>query len=120
MLIDENEIFHQATQRICGILDLTSAMQQCLIYLKDFMPADMFHLAVYDRGLDALKIIAIATPDKATRENIILHLDEKTRQRFQRNRDMVNRGENLQPFILDPERTKSLWKTMTQVKGMWN
>jgi len=119
MLIDENEIFREATLRICGILNLTSAMQQCLIYLKDFMPADMFHLSVYDRGLDALKIIAIATPEEATRENIIIHLDEKTRKGMHRRQDLISRGETIQPFILDPERTKSLWKTMTQVKGMW-
>ncbi len=75
MLVDENEFFRQATLLICGNLDLELAMQKCLLYLRSFMPADRFQLTLYDRGLSALRTIAIVTPTKASRVNTVLPLD---------------------------------------------
>jgi len=64
MMIDENEFFRQATLRICGNLDFELAMKDCLIFLRSFMPADRLQLSLYDRGLSALRTIAVATPQK--------------------------------------------------------
>jgi transcriptional regulator with GAF, ATPase, and Fis domain len=80
MTIDENDFFRQATLRICGNLDFEIALQECLIYLKSFMPADRIHLNLYDRGLTALKTVAIATPTESQRVNTVLPLDEKGRK----------------------------------------
>jgi transcriptional regulator with GAF, ATPase, and Fis domain len=77
MMIDENEFFHQATLRICGNLDFEFAMQECLIFLRSFMPADRLQLSLYDRGLSALRTIAIATPTEASRLNVVLPLDDE-------------------------------------------
>ncbi len=76
MIIDENDFFRQATIRICGNLDFEFAMQECLLYLRNFMPADRMQLNIYDRGLGALRTIAIATPTEASRLNMILPLDD--------------------------------------------
>ena len=76
MVIDENEFFRQATLRICGNLDFEFAMQECLLYLRAFMPADRLQLNLYDRGLSALRTIAIATPTEASRLNTVLPLDD--------------------------------------------
>ena len=48
MINDENTFFRQATLRICGNLDFEIALQECLVYLKSFMPADIIHLNLYD------------------------------------------------------------------------
>jgi len=77
MIIDENEFFRQATLRICGNLDFEFAMQECLIFLRSYMPADRFQLSLYDRGLSALRTIAIATPTEASRVNTVLPLDDE-------------------------------------------
>jgi len=77
MLIDENEFFRQATLRICGNLDFEFAMQDCLIFLRSFMPGDRLQLNLYDRGLSALRTIAIATPTEANRLNSVLPLDDE-------------------------------------------
>lgn len=77
MVIDENEFFRQATLRICGNLNFEFAMQECLIYLRSFMPADRFHLNLYDKGLGALRTIAVATPTEARRTNIVLPLNDE-------------------------------------------
>lgn len=80
MDIDENTFFRQATLRICGNLDFEIALQECLLYLKTFMPADIINLNLYDPGLTALKTIAVATPSKARRTNIILPVTETGRK----------------------------------------
>jgi transcriptional regulator with GAF, ATPase, and Fis domain len=77
MIVDENDFFRHATLRICGNLDFEIALQNCLIYLRSFMPADRIHLNLYDRGLTAIRTIAFATPTEAKRVNIILPVDEK-------------------------------------------
>jgi transcriptional regulator with GAF, ATPase, and Fis domain len=77
MMIDENEFFRQATLRICGNLDFEFAMQECLIFLRSYMPADRLQLNLYDRGLSALRTIAIATPTEASRLNVVLPLDDE-------------------------------------------
>ncbi|MBW2065938.1 MAG: sigma-54-dependent Fis family transcriptional regulator [Deltaproteobacteria bacterium] len=112
MVFDENEFFRQATLRICGNLDFEKAMQECLLYLRAFMPADMLHLTIYDRGLGSLKTIAIATPDQARRVNVVIPLDEKGRK-------FVNDKELYTAFILNPEEAKSLSKVMGKVEGIW-
>lgn len=80
MMIDENEFFRQATLRICGNLDFELAMKDCLIFLRSFMPADRLQLSLYDRGLSALRTIAVATPTEASRLNTVLPLDDAGRK----------------------------------------
>ena len=80
MIIDENEFFRQATLRVCGNLDFEFAMQECLIYLRSFMPADRLNLNLYDRGLGALRTIAMATPTEARRVNYVQPLDDEGRK----------------------------------------
>ena len=67
MVVDENEFFRRATLRICGNLDFEFALQDCLVYLREFMPADCFQLTLYDQGLGVLRTIAIVTPEDARR-----------------------------------------------------
>jgi len=82
MFVDENEFFRQAVFHICRNLDFEFALQECLLYLRSFMPADMFHLTIYDRGLKALKTIAMATPTEAKRVNIIIPLDDEGKNKL--------------------------------------
>ncbi len=61
MIIDEKDFFREATLRICSSLDIRTAMQRCLEYLALIMPADWMCLNLYERGLGALRTIAVAT-----------------------------------------------------------
>ncbi len=112
-MIDENEFFRQATLRVCGNLDFEFAMQECLIFLRSFMPADRLQLSLYDRGLSALRTIAIATPTEASRVNTVLPLDEEGKRFLD--------GPNLPPVmirnrvIMDP-----VAKPIVQRTGRWN
>ena len=75
MIVDENEFFRNATTRICGNLDFEIALQECLMYLKSFMPASGIGATFYDRGLNAVRTFAVATPTEAQKVNVIWPLD---------------------------------------------
>ncbi len=113
MMIDENEFFRQATLRICGNLDFELAMKDCLIFLRSFMPADRLQLNLYDRGLSALRTIAIATPTEASRLNTVLPLDEEGKKFLD--------GPGLPPVVI---RNRVLMdpvaRPIVQRTGRWN
>lgn len=80
MTINKDEFFRLATLNICSDLDFEIALQKCLNYLKDFMPADCLHLSIYERGLGALKMIAIVTSVDARRVSILVPLNQTDRK----------------------------------------
>jgi transcriptional regulator with GAF, ATPase, and Fis domain len=61
MNIDEKEFFREATLRICGSLEIEKALCQCLLYIRQFMPADLLAFHVYDSRIGVLDTIALAT-----------------------------------------------------------
>lgn len=101
MIIDENEFFREATFRICGHLDFEIALQECLIYIRSFLPADLFHLTIYDRELDALKTIAWVSPTKAEKTHLIVPLDSKSKV-------FIEESDTRSSFIMDPSKSKIL------------
>ncbi len=80
MIVNENTFFREATMRICGNLDFEIALQECLCYLRSFMPGDKIEVALYDRGLHALRTIAGATPEEAYKMNLIRPLKKMGRE----------------------------------------
>jgi hypothetical protein len=82
MVVDENSFFREATLRICGNLDFEIALQECLIFLKSFMPADRILSTLYDRGLNAIRGIANSTPTEAKKVNIIWPLGKEGPEYF--------------------------------------
>lgn len=86
MTIDESDFFREATLRICGSLDIESAMQQCLRYLARFLPASRMCFHVYDRELGIVETIAMATVDGAQAMALRTPLDAKGRQQVEAQR----------------------------------
>ncbi|MFA6412216.1 MAG: sigma 54-interacting transcriptional regulator [Syntrophales bacterium] len=60
MPIDENDFFREATLRICGSLELDRALWDCLMYIRDYIPADIMLFNVYDPGVGIGETIAKA------------------------------------------------------------
>jgi hypothetical protein len=85
--MDENEFFREATLHICGNLVLEDAMFSIIQFLRKKMPVDRLFLQFQDVGLNALRIIAMATPKKAMKVNLLTPLSSKA---LQEQRDMVN------------------------------
>lgn len=112
MIPYDNEIFREATLRICGNLNFEFALQDCLKYLRTFMPADCFHLNLLDKELGLLKLIAIVTAEEAKRVNIVISLDD-------RGRKIVDSHKYMPSLILDPFEFIPIKKTVVQKTGLW-
>ncbi len=60
MTIDEKDFFREATLRICGSLDIEKALQQCLLYIREYLPAGQIQFHVYHRKAGIIETIAVA------------------------------------------------------------
>jgi len=58
MKVNKNEFFRQATLRICGSLNIESALDRCIQYLEIFLPVDAISLSLYDPAQNVLQRIA--------------------------------------------------------------
>ncbi|MBN1663290.1 MAG: sigma 54-interacting transcriptional regulator [Deltaproteobacteria bacterium] len=58
MMIDENDFFRQVTTRVCGSLDIKTALARAFQYLQEFIPLDAMGLHLYEPDLDAMRTIA--------------------------------------------------------------
>jgi transcriptional regulator with GAF, ATPase, and Fis domain len=85
--MDENEFFREATLHICGNLVLEDAMFSIIQFLRKKMPVDRLFLQFQDVGLNTLRIIAMTTPKKAMKVDLLTPLSSRA---LQEQRDMVN------------------------------
>ncbi|MBU1053049.1 MAG: sigma 54-interacting transcriptional regulator [Proteobacteria bacterium] len=60
MPINENYFFREATLRICGSLEIERALWDCFMYIRDYIPADIMLIVVYDTVTGIGEIIAKA------------------------------------------------------------
>jgi transcriptional regulator with GAF, ATPase, and Fis domain len=58
MMIDENDFFRQVTTRVCGSLDIKTALAKAFQYLKEFIPLDAMGLHLYEPELNVMRTIA--------------------------------------------------------------
>ncbi len=63
MNIDEKDFFRQVTLRICGSLEIEKALWQCLLYIRDFLPASQMSLHIYHRDVGVVETVANATSE---------------------------------------------------------
>ncbi len=63
MTIDENKFFRQAILRISSSLDIETAMQACMDYLKQSIPISGMIFGLYDPNLKVVKILASIWPE---------------------------------------------------------
>ena len=61
MQIDENEFFRQATMRICGSLNIETALNRSFEYIRNHLPLTEMHLLLFDPGLDLVRTNLVQT-----------------------------------------------------------
>lgn len=60
-MADMNTFFHEATLRICGSLDIEFVAEDCLEYLKDYIPLDGIFVNYYDeKGRELIFLAAVS------------------------------------------------------------
>ena len=60
--LNRNDFFREATVRICGSLDIKTALTRAFQYLRGYIPVDAMGLHLYERGLQAMRTIARVGP----------------------------------------------------------
>lgn len=60
-IVDMSTFFHEATLRICGSLEIETVAEDCLEYLKDYMPLDGILIVHYDDRSMSLIVLAAAS-----------------------------------------------------------
>ncbi|MRR18190.1 MAG: AAA family ATPase [Deltaproteobacteria bacterium] len=57
-MIDENDFFRQVTTRVCGSLDIRTALANAFQYLRECIPLDAMGLHLYEPDQNAMRTIA--------------------------------------------------------------
>lgn len=74
MNIDPNTFFRQVTLALCSSLDVNTALHRCLIYLRQFMPADKMIFGLYDSGQCAINHVAAVSDTGPIKTNSPIQL----------------------------------------------
>ena len=87
-MIDEREFFQEATLRICGSLEIEKAMQACLLYVRDFIPAGQMSFHMYHRDMGIVETVAHATPERGEILSIKTPLNARAREQVDAQRSI--------------------------------
>jgi transcriptional regulator with GAF, ATPase, and Fis domain len=80
MKIDEKDFFREATLKICGSLEIETAMWRCLLYIRNFIPVSQLNLHLYDQSLGMVETIAHTTPEGGKLLSIKTPFSSKSRK----------------------------------------
>ncbi|OQY60654.1 MAG: Fis family transcriptional regulator [Desulfobacteraceae bacterium 4572_88] len=86
--MDENDFFREATLRICGSLEIEKALRQCLLYIRDCIPAKQMGLHIYDQGLGIVETVAHASPRGSESLSVKTPLSAKARKQIEEQRSV--------------------------------
>jgi len=81
--MDENAFFRDATKRICGSLNIETAIRRCLVLLQGYMPAHSIHAGRFDPKLGAFQLYASCRLDGGNALKKIIPLPPEARPEFQ-------------------------------------
>ena len=111
--IDESVFFREATLRICGSLEIEKAMWDCLMYIRDYIPADVILFSIYDEGLGISETIAKADTDGGELVSIKTTFSVEMRQQIENLKN--NREQNPRVLIANRIGDHSLLGPLTQL-----
>jgi len=86
--LDEKDFFREATLKICGSLEIERALHQCLLYIRQFIPADQMGFHVYHRDAGVVETVAYATPEGGKTMSVKIRLDKKGRLQVEQQRSV--------------------------------
>jgi formate hydrogenlyase transcriptional activator len=89
--MNENEFYREASLHIFSKLKIEEALLSSLIFLRKVMPVDRMFFQFFEEDLNTMHIIAMATPKKAMKVDLLTPLSAKA---IQENMDLI--GEYLQ------------------------
>ncbi|MCP4579171.1 MAG: Fis family transcriptional regulator [Deltaproteobacteria bacterium] len=104
MRLDKNEFFTETSKRICGSLNIETALWRCLQYLETVMPVTGMNLHLFERDMTDIRIVAHVTRFEVEKMDRLITLSKGARTRFKSDwpkmRDvMIINHPELNPFI---------------------
>jgi len=80
-MMDENELFREATLRICGNLEIDEALCELLLFLQEVMPVSNIYLQHYDDDYHAMRTIAFASKSGYGKLDLLTPLSKMAREK---------------------------------------
>jgi transcriptional regulator with GAF, ATPase, and Fis domain len=98
------DFFWEASKRILGNLKIEQGLRECLLHLKEFMPADEIYLERYKTDLDSMHLIAYANKETCKSMDILVPFTPEAKQTLVDLAEVYRNGK-LPPVIVvnDPE-----------------
>ena len=81
--IEPDKFYQEASRRILGTMQLERAIRDCLLYLREFIPAEFFGVHFFDPGLGVVETVVNATAESAEIISRITTLGPEARQLIQ-------------------------------------
>ena len=72
MSLDKNEFFNQTSKRICGSLNIETALWRCLQYLESVIPVTGMNLHLFENNFKNIRTIAHVTRYEVERMDRII------------------------------------------------
>lgn len=85
------EFFHQATETICGSLDINTVLERCLKFLQQVMPLESISLQIDNPDKNIIVNVAAAGPDEYSLRNKVIPFSREARKEL----DMQLQGQNV-------------------------
>lgn len=86
--VDKDAFFREATLRICGSLEIEKALRECLLYIRDFIPASQMCFHIYHRALGIVETVAHATLASSVALSVSTPLSAKARKQVEDQRSI--------------------------------
>ena len=110
-MINDLDFFNQATLRICSSLDISEAAQECLDYLKHYIPLDGVMMSYYNEKDNAFVIMAIKSAISLNTGIKIIPMPPEAPQSLQRVKNTVRIFNNTEEYLIP----LTIWKTLGTV-----
>ncbi len=82
-IINNQEFYQNASTALLSTVQIEKSAQNCLLYLREFMPADFFSVHLFDGGLGVVETVVDATVEESELISQITTLSPEARQTMQ-------------------------------------
>lgn len=110
---NENELFREATLRICGNLEIDEALHGLLLFLQKVMPVSKIYLQHYDDDYHAMRTIAYSSGTEYGKLDLLTPLTEAARDKA------ANFPDHLDAFLITDPISFPVSKEMTALFYLW-
>ena len=97
-MIDEKDFFQHAALRIFSSLEIDRALWNCLLFTREFIPADFMVMYVIDQGLAASEIVASADVNGGKTLSMVRPVPMAARRTYE---ELVRDHRQVPVFIVD-------------------